>query len=832
MRKRNLLCVATLALATVAPSVSLARLDKPEEGTLTKGGGGPNRVLVLDGSNVHNVGELQMHLGNWGAFGSYPGSANPFSEQPSAQWPAGSGVEYLYVAGLWIGALKAGVPAVTTSAFAAEFRPNQAEPRDVVYRSAEGLRGGSRAPALTADDDQDGMTDEDWLNGYDDDLDGQIDEDFAAVSKQMFASQYTDFGTSSIQIYPNHNPLNLHVRQESYQWEEDRFDDFVGAVFYITNRGTETLEDMYIGFFADGDAGARDVDNYFEDDGAALHRSPVVCTDLGPVSLDIAFCYDVDGDEGNTNGYFGIMFLDHPVDPTGENGPRRVGIATYANFSGQASYEDGGDPTNDFERYELMSSETIKRDATIPRDYRMLMVGGPFKEIPQDCTMKVQTCFVIGARTEGLEVNGSAAMLTFEGAWFNQDNDFTDGVAFPTGWAGREQRVEGPATVQVDTCIYGPTQPPVVVARGQVIYINNDCGQEETFRDACGYSDDDSTKFMTGIGGAETQIFWIVGTAPPPPNLRIDDTMKDGLAIYWDNFSETQPDVKSLAFDFEGYRVFRADNWNRPTGTNAANGPPAELWKLLFQADIVDGLGDDTSLNPYRYEPLTKIMPASRKRDLIETMKQYMGEHPSSPPPCPQGVTEEVCDTLFRMASFEMGNLDNGRQYYRYIDRSIHRGRPYFYAVTAGDYGLNSTTGGRAPGKIGDPASNFVYVEPGSPSQRDYAYDEGEVYVVPNPATTESMAAWTLSPNNDDPTGIKVEFRNLPADQGTIRIYTLAGDLVEELPFDGRTGAGTMKWDLVSRNGQDVTSGVYLYSIETDTNAAYQRKIGKFVVIR
>ena len=41
-----------------------------------------------------------------------------------------------------------------------------------------------------------------------------------------------------------------------------------------------------------------------------------------------------------------------------------------------------------------------------------------------------------------------------------------------------------------------------------------------------------------------------------------------------------------------------------------------------------------------------------------------------------------------------------------------------------------------------------------------------------------------------------------------------------------------MKWDLVSRNGQDVTSGVYIYSVETDTNAAYKRKIGKFVVIR
>jgi hypothetical protein len=792
---------------------------------LTKGPGGPNRTLVFTGENVHNVGELQMHVGNWGAFGSYPGTALPFSEQPSAQWPAGSGVEYLYIAGLWVGAIKAGVPAVTTSAFMAEFRPDQSEPRDIVYRTNEGAKGGARAPSPSADDDGDGQVDEDWLNGYDDDLDGQIDEDFAAVSKQMFASQYTDYGTSSIQIYPNHNPLFLHIRQESYQWEEDRFDDFVGAVFYITNRGVDALQDVYIGFFADGDAGNRNVENYFEDDGAARYREQVVCTDLGPVSLDVAFCYDVDADEGNTPGYFGILFLDHPVDPSGVNGPPRVGIVTYANFSGSASYEDGGDPTNDFERYELMASETIDRDATIPRDYRMLMVGGPFREIPPDCTMKIQTCFVIGDRLEGLRANGSAAVLTFGGAWFNLDNDATTGVA------GRETRVVGDGTlaVQIDTCA-NPDQQPITVQRGQVIYVNNDCGRERLFKDQCGYADDDSSRFMTGIGGAETQIFWIVGTAPPPPNLRIDDTSTDGVTVYWDNFSETQPDVKSLQYDFEGYRLFRADNWTRPIGTNASNGPPAELWKLLFQADIIDGLGDDTGLDRYRYEPLTRILEASVKQDMIETMKQYMSEYPQSRPPCPQGVTSAVCDTLFRQAAMEMGDLDNGRRYYRYVDRAMHRGRPYFYSVTAADYALDSD-GKRTTGKVGDPASNFVYIEPGTPSQRDYVYDAGEVYVVPNPATTESMQPWTLYPNNDDPTGIKVEFRNLPWDRGTIRIFTLAGDLVEELPFDGTTGQGTVKWDLVSRNGQDVTSGVYLYAVDTDSNA-FKRKIGKFVVIR
>jgi hypothetical protein len=823
---RNLLSVAVFLCGSAVPSLLLARVDLPAE-EVKKGQSGPQRIFVLDGSNVHNIGELQMHVGNWGQFGSWPGSSLPFAESPSAQWPAGSGVEYLFVAGLWVGALKAGVPAVSQAAYRFEFRPSQ-DTRDIMYRATEGARGGNRQPSRAADDDKDGQIDEDWLNGYDDDGDGGVDEDYAAVSKQMFSCQYTDNQPSSTQIYPDHNPLNLHVRQESYQWEEDRFDDFVGAQFYITNIGNDVLQDLYIGFFADGDAGSRTVENYWEDDGTGFIRIPVRCTDLGPVSMDIAYVYDIDGDEGKTAGFLGVMFLGHTTDPNGEFAPRRVGVATYANFSGAASYEDGGDPTNDFERYELLSSEIIERDATTPRDYRMMMAAGPFSELLPGSTLVFQTAFSIGTGLLGLVVNGANAQLTFEGAWF----DLVGNDPVPSGYAGRETGVFGPAEeIQIDTCLF-PEQAPLTIPRGQVVYINNDCGEEELFKIACGYQEADSAKFRTGINGQETQIFWIVGTAPPPPTMRLDPANRDGVAVYWDNFSETVPDIKVPdLFDFESYRVFRADDWDRPLGTSAENGPPADLWKLLFQVDLRNGFGEDTGMDHLRYEPLTHLMSPAEKADMVESIKQFLSEFPGLPVPCPQGVTPEVCDTLEALAAWELG-LEQGRQYYRYIDRSIHRGRPYFYAVVAGDHGIDDDTGGFKEGKVADPSANFAFVEPQTPSQADYAYSEDEVYVVPNPATTESMQPWTLSPNNDDPTGIKVEFRNLPADRGTIRIYTVAGDLVEELPFDGRTGAGTVEWDLVSRNGQDVTSGVYIFSVETDTNTAFTRKIGKFVIIR
>ncbi len=54
-------------------------------------------------------------------------------------------------------------------------------------RAAEGCPGGHRGLSAKADDDRDGLVDEDPLDGVDNDGDGLVDEDFAAVSDAMIA---------------------------------------------------------------------------------------------------------------------------------------------------------------------------------------------------------------------------------------------------------------------------------------------------------------------------------------------------------------------------------------------------------------------------------------------------------------------------------------------------------------------------------------------------------------------------------------------------------------------------------------------------------------------
>lgn len=786
------------------------------------------RIWVVDGSGIHNIGNLQMNVTNWGAFGSYPGSNWPTRDFPSAQWPANSGVEYLYIAGLWVGARLNGIPVVSTAAYEFEFQPDPFDTLAKIYETAEGDPRGSRLPS-PPDDDRDGRADEDWLNGYDDDGDGLVDEDFTAIGKQMFSCWFTDDRPAAVQRFPEHTPLHLMVRQESYQWEDERYYDFIGVEYKIENNGYNMLEEVYIGFFADGDCGKRGSGPFYYDDATALWEGEV-CARRGskeiPIRVSIAYFYDEDGDSGDTPGYFGVLFLGHDVDPLGRTAPRSVGITSYQNFSGSDSYENGGDPTNDEQRYSLMSKGRKDRNATDPADYRMLMAVGPFEALPPESTMVLQVAFVCGEGLEGMKENAAAAALVYKGNWFDVDDSPLTGVD------GRETPIYGPVeAVVVDSC--ADSQEIDSATRGEIVWINADCREEIASwnNTNCSRSGMTFKDYQTGVDGRETRVSWLGGSAPPPPHLRVVPG-HNHVSLFWDDFSEVTPDVSTLELDFEGFRVWRADGWDRPVGTTVLSGPERKLWHLLEERDLVNGVGPDVDFKRpfaqggWAYEPLAYM---EEKDQLLEFFKESLRYFPMDAVPCPPGLTDEQCDTLEALARYELG-FEGGRRYYRYIDRNIHDGMHYFYSVVAYDhFSVNGVP--FRPDYYGDPMSNFVYITAVSDAQESDQYDRREVYVVPNPATAESMEPWRLEPNMSDPTGIKVEFRNLPKCRSTVRIYTVAGDLVEILHHDGRSGGGTLVWELVSRNGQDVTSGIYLFSVEAE-NADFARSIGKFVVIR
>jgi hypothetical protein len=107
---------------------------------------------------------------------------------------------------------------------------------------------------------------------------------------------------------------------------------------------------------------------------------------------------------------------------------------------------------------------------------------------------------------------------------------------------------------------------------------------------------------------------------------------------------------------------------------------------------------------------------------------------------------------------------------------------------------------------------------------------------VPNPY--RGGGDWDLTPNATDPTGTHIDFFNMPTGAWVLRIYTVSGDLVQEIrasdiqpngrPQQETPDDGQASWNLVSRNGQEIVSGIYMYSVESGG----QTQQGKFVVIR
>lgn len=910
-------CAALLVALCLSPQAGAAYNGPDNIRIDDKGYSGE---FTLDGRFVHNVGELQLHVTNWGLIGSRPSTNASFADAPSAMWPAGSGVDYLWAAGIWIGAVKNGVPLCTTGQFAPELLSNPDDPDDTIYEMKEGEPNGARYPDPAEDDDDDGLANEDPKNKLDDDGDGAIDEDFRAIGSQHFRSTMRDNTALATELNPEHDPLDVLVVQESFQWENESVDDFVGFEFTITNIGVNDLNNVYLGFFADCDIGPRSGSGIAEDDLFIYGDVPVRAADGSIVPVSVGAMYDANGDDGQTTGFFGMLFLNHPTAPIG---PLKVGITSFQAFTGTQPFDKGGDPTNDAERYDLLSRKN-EFDTAPPlyeegkaADYRILLASGPFRKLGSSESLTFQAAMVIGDGPAGLLRNAAEAALTYYGAYFDRDGSAN------TGTKGREtlackddyppgelERPDGSTCINNSTTLFCRTQDcadSTDIAEGSVqpiddddlilftgneyhscganklgIWLNDDCAFEERRRPGAGIECKDEAPGVdpadlagcTGVEGKEEHVPWLVGLAPVSPHMRL--WQADGrVHVFWDNISQIVPDVRLQQVDFESYRLWRADGWDRPFGSSIENGPESRLWRLIAEYDVVNffeerrtvngqlivrelPLGANTGLDVVAYTPMILregSQDAARVAELDDLMEQIVAENTY--------LTATIDPAALVRYYGEDGNVSTlgakypelerwqccpadidtlywkytGVKWFEHVDTAVHNGINYFYSVTASDFNADASSGTLVPigpGLVGDPQSNFEYAVPRTKSQSVQERDTlgHNIYVVPNPATRAALAEFSqLNPNSDDPTGVRVMFSNLPSARNTVKIFTLSGDLVQTIAHDGRNNDGSAFWNLVSLNGQEVVSGIYLYSVESD-NSDFERVVGRFVIIR
>jgi hypothetical protein len=474
-----------LAVALAVPAATTARPDDDQPSPAA-------RVDAFEGW-FHSVGTLWLHVSNRGFFGGRGGDAT----NPSGEWPGGSNHEYLYGAGLWVGGVVAADTFVTAGLYQlGEFWNHEegegcGDPPVGICATSQGAPNGLR----NFDDDGDSMIDEDRLDGRDNDGDALIDEDFAAISNEMFATEFYDSSTFFNQFFPDpvdhHHPLGLHVTQETYQWSHPMVDDFVGVEYRIKNASRDIdgvgweIQNIYVGMMVDGDCGVDDNDlNYWMDDQAAYTEK-----DTAGVSVRMAYMYDENGGANAADdvpGYLGVMLLDHTVSADRSNGPQKVAVHAYRNWSGGDE-----DPRDDVDRYNFLKGQsdtgrTIDPPTTRPNDYRYLVSAGPFGSLAPDSSITVQFAFVGGLMIDAFDPQSGG-------------------------------------TVRVPD-LTNPIQ-------AQTVY--------------------------NGFSTQPFQVHWTASLPPPPPNSRL--VAGNGAAtIEWDDFPEFVPDPISGEMDFAGYRVERA----------------------------------------------------------------------------------------------------------------------------------------------------------------------------------------------------------------------------------------------------------------------------------
>jgi hypothetical protein len=781
------LLALTVAVSVLAAGTARARsdLDAP-----TAFGQVPEHLYAIREPNIftHNVGLLTLQVTNVGILG------NPFIQDFSAGWQGG---EYLFFAGIWVGAIGSDSEPHVSTAVPFELRPDLS-PVYTIYESFEGVKNGFRlggADPAAADDDSDGLVDEDFHNGLDDDGDGRIDEDFAAIGQQMFSCEYRDDTPEAIGQVTDHTPLNIRVLQRSFQWSTTDINEMVGFEYELINTGEQRLKDVYIGFFSDTDAGPKTAERYWTDDLVGWRHIDTTITDefgsgactVFDLEIDTAFMWDAPDNGttitgGDVPGVFGSLFLGHTTDDTGARAPQQVGLTTVAWFSSSGA---NSDPQNDDERYALLSSgDKPNRNANKPDDYRYVIAAGPFSRLNPGESLTFQTAYVIGNGQAGFRRNAVSAQRVFNGQYIDADQNEMTGID------GKERCLRalepGDEVIWNDPCDTLEVEDPPHRS-SECKWVDGDCNP------------------CTGVGGAEQLINWVGTTAPPPPSLNTDPTIDPfvipGLEAFvppagdkkvvlqWDNASELRVDPITGAKLFEGYRVWRVDNWQRPEGSI---GPAPEEWMLIaeFRLNPKDPLGFNS---PNHLSQVTD-------RDV-----NFVDETDSGDPIYPIGR-------------------------YSYTDSlGIINGKVHFYSVTAfGILKLNDpVTGEEVEIELGgQPAASEVEVVIPRWAAQEGGVNCDAIRVVPNPY--RGSAAWDLIPSEQDPTGTKIAFRNLPNEKSTVRIYTLSGDLVQSAEHDGRNGDGTYFWNLITRNGQNVVSGMYLYSVEHPGGVCR----GRFVIIR
>lgn len=856
MKRTYLLLTIAALLAALLSGQILAEADRsaspPEsqEGRLKPTTIQPPFLEVC----THTYSNFLFSVSNFGLFGSEDGEWRDCEtglSAPSAQFPAGSRVEYLYAAALWIGAVVGEDTLVSTGfdgwQYVYEMNPCS-DPTTC------GLHKRSNRPADPYYDQE-----------------AHADLEFSATYTDTLAdSRYTGVGWNG----EMHNPLNIEVSQTSYSWSVGYAQDFILLDYKIRNIGPKTLENVYIGLYVDGDVNhvTNDVGGHEDDICGFRETYQSIAGREFLDTIDFAWIADNDGDPSN-----GIFDVHSATSVAGVRVMRLTSTPVKVAFNwwtsnGTAAFDWGpmmdatrrnygtgglGTPEGDRNKYYLLSNGEHDYDQFLSAIEKMREGWLPPATFADAIADGYDTRFVLSAGPFDIDVG--------------------DSIPFTLGYVAGEDFHRDPANLVRNL----PGDPAAY-------YSNLD------FRDAAlnavwAYWVYDNPGFDTDNDG-NAGSYWLIpdtvagevildtfyyagdgvpdfraAVSPPPPVIRFS-TELGKVKLHWNGLaSETTKDPFTRQVDFEGYRVYvgrlpridrlgllesrdRLDytmlSWNSDKGEFEVISIPLTLAELRdrfgssFNPEEYplndEGTGFDHNGSTLCFAPLewnqsiAGWQDGSRLHSLTGIKKTYAEE-------IDEGLLTSEIDSL--NPDLWVKGLDPLRgdsvfyhKFYEYefeID-DLLSSVPWYFSVTAFDFGdyerdlepLESS-----------PIANVVEVwaiNDASVSLRE----EIAVQVFPNPYYGDGR--YVASGYEDRwKTGFvdherRIHFVNLPP-RCTLRIYTLSGELVRQIDHPGEFSDTDSKveWDMRTRHNELVASGIYLFSVESE----WGNQVGKFVII-
>ncbi len=323
---------------------------------------------------------------------------------------------------------------------------------------------------------------------------------------------------------------------------------------------------------------------------------------------------------------------------------------------------------------------------------------------------------------------------------------------------------------------------------------------------------------------------WIVPEPPPMPDILVGPNTNQKVTVKWDSRAET-------ASDFAGYKVYRATIFPKVNSLDVGT-------------RIMDTYHTQTQENPTDSQLAAIGIPNNPNIDDGGTF--YRTQQPGGWGP--YKLIKNI--PAGSLSAYQNSDSDSGTYAHAFEDSDefVQFGFGYFYYVAAYDnesgtiagmpYTSLETHKTNFNGRTGlwEGTHHYATANAFFPDRNDVEglKDIGARFILAAPlANPQDLISGNLrirvSPNpykkqalHDTDTDHKLLFTNLPTTT-KITILDVSGQVIDVIKFGGTNPFdGTLFWDMFSKDGIEVTSGLYIYVAEYPGG----KQTGHFAILR